>query len=126
MAEESRQPPEEQYWEEQPSPSDLDAMGLDKRRQVVGGQYGATVRKQLTVYGLFTAFVIGLAIAFLTVVSGVDNREIELENTAPWAQSAAPQEAPRDIDFPANGPVDTIPVDEIGDAVGSQDGRGNG
>jgi hypothetical protein len=97
--------------------SDTDAMGQDKRRQVVGQQYGATVRKQLTVYGIFLAVVAGIVIAFLTVVSGVDNRDIPLEDTAPWTAADAQLEAPRDIDFPRNGPQDTIPEDEIGQAV---------
>jgi hypothetical protein len=99
------------------APSDTDAMGNDKRRQVVGQQYGATVRKQLTVYGIFLAVVAGIVIAFLTVVSGVDNREMPLEDTAPWTAAGAELEPPRDIDFPRNGPQDTIPEDEIGQAV---------
>jgi hypothetical protein len=95
----------------------VDAMGQDKRRQVVGQQYGATVRKQLTVYGIFLAVVVGIVIAFLTVVSGIDNREMPLEDTAPWTAADAELEAPRDIDFPRNGPQDTIPEEEIGQAV---------
>jgi hypothetical protein len=101
---------------EQEKPADLDAMGQERRRAVVGQQYGATVRKQLAVYGIFLAVVVGLAILFLTVVSNVDNKEIPLEDTAPWTQATASQEPPRDIDFPRNGPQDTIPVDEIGKA----------
>jgi hypothetical protein len=99
------------------APGDLDSMGLDKRRQVVGQQYGASVRKQLTVYGVFLAVVVVLAIVFLTVVSNIDNREIPLEDSAPWTEATASQEAPRDIDFPRNGPQDTIPENEIGKAV---------
>lgn len=98
-------------------PSNVDAMGNDKRRQVVGKQYGATVQKQLTVYGIFLAIVAAIVIAFLTVVNGVDNREIPLEDTAPWTAAGAELEAPRDVDFPRNGPQDTIPADEIGRAV---------
>jgi hypothetical protein len=98
-------------------PSGTDAMGNDKRRQVVGQQYGATVRKQLTVYGIFLAVVAVIVIAFLTVVNGIDNRDIPLEDTAPWTAAGAVLEAPRDIDFPRNGPQDTIPEDEIGRAV---------
>jgi len=95
---------------------DLDAMGQPRRRPVVGQQYGATVRKQLLVYGIFIAVLVGVGILFLTVVSNVDNKEIPLEDTAPWTQATASQDPPRDIDFPRNGPQDTIPVDEIGKA----------
>lgn len=97
--------------------SDVDAMGRDKRRQVVGGQYGATVRKQLTVYGVFVAVTVVLVIVFLTVVSNIDNRERPLEDTAPWTEATATQEPPRDVDFPRNGPEDTIPREQIGEAV---------
>jgi hypothetical protein len=102
-------------------PSDVDSMGLDKRRQVVGRQYGASVQKQLTVYGVFIAIVIVIVIGFLTVVSGVDNRDIPLEDTAPWTAATATQEAPRDVDFQRNGPQDTIPENEIGKAVPAEE-----
>jgi len=98
------------------SPGDLDAMGNDKRRAVVGQQYGATVRKQFAVYGIFLAVVVGIAILFLTVVNGIDNKDIPLEDTAPWTQATASQEPVRDVDFPRNGPQDTIPANEIGKA----------
>jgi hypothetical protein len=104
--------------------SDTDALGLEKRRQVVGGQYGATKKKQLVVYGVFLLVSVIVVIGFLTIVSSIDNREMPLENTAPWAQSSAQQEQPRDLDFPANGPVDTIPADEIGEAVGADGNSG--
>jgi hypothetical protein len=84
--------------------ADLDAMGNDKRRQVIGRQYGATVRKRLLVYGVFVAVIVVAIIAFLTVVSSYDNRDIELKDTAPWTQAGALQSPPRDIDFKANGP----------------------
>lgn len=97
-------------------PGEQDAMGNDKRRQVVGEQYGASPKKQLTVYGIFIAVVAALTIGFLTIVSGIDNREVPLEDTAPWTAANAVQTAPRDVDFPRNGPQDTIPEDEIGEA----------
>jgi hypothetical protein len=121
VAEEREKPT---YGPEGGEPSDKDALGLDKRRHVVGGQYGASKQKQLAIYGGFLVFSVIVVIGFLTVVSSIDNKEMPLENTAPWAQSAAPQEAPRDIDFPANGPVDTIPEDEIGEAVPARGGNG--
>lgn len=116
---------DEQAREEQTSddgpPADLDAMGRDKRRSVVGGQYGATVRKQLTVYGIFIAVVAVLIIGGLTVVSSIDNRERELVDTAPWTSAEANQEEPRDLDFLENGPCDTIPREDIDQAPGPDD-----
>lgn len=86
-----------------PPHGDLDAIGNDKRREVVGRQYGATVRKRLLVYGAVVAVVVVVIVAFLTVISGYDNRDQPVRNTAPWA-SAADTKPPRDVDFKVNGP----------------------
>lgn len=102
--------------------SDVDAMGNDKRREVIGKQYGASVRKRLLVYGAFVGIVVVLAIVFLTVVTNYDNREMPLKDTAPWTTASGAQEAPRDVDFKANGPREcdspcdsdkTIPAEDI-------------
>ena len=93
--------------------SDLDAMGNYKRRSVIGRQDGASARKRLLVYGIAVAVIVLVVVAFLTVISNVDNREIPLYNMVPWSAEGAPQDAPRDIDFQRNGPTDTIPANEI-------------
>lgn len=112
MTEESNE--EQQSGDAPAKDKDLDAMGKNKRRGVVGGQYGATVRKQLTVYGVFLAIVGVLGIVSLTVISNYDNREIPLEDTAPWAKVGT-EDQPRPVDFPENGPENTIPREEIGE-----------
>ena len=89
-------------------------MGNDKRRTVVGQQYGATVRKRLIVYGAAVGVIVLIIIGFLTIVTSLDEREVALEDTAPWTQvEASEQNPPRDVDFKANGPTDTIPESEI-------------
>ncbi len=93
--------------------SDIDAMGNDKRRDVVGKQYGASRKKKLAIYGGVLGFIAVLVIVFLTVVTNYDEREVPLEDTAPWTDAGASQTAPRDVDFKANGPTDTIAVEEI-------------
>lgn len=93
----------------------IDAMGRDKRRGVIGGQYGATIRKQFTVYGVFIAVVLVLGVVALTVISNYDNRDIPLEDSAPWAKVGTERE-PRQLYFPENGPENTIPAEEIGTA----------
>lgn len=93
--------------------SEVDAMGNDKRREVVGEQYGASVRKRLAVYGGVIGAVVLIVIAFLTLVKGYDNRDMPLKDTAPWTKESASQTPPRDVDFKANGPTDTIPADQI-------------
>ena len=47
------------------------------------------------------------------MIKGYDNRDVPVEATAPWAQSGAETEPPRDVDFARNGPEDTIPEDQI-------------
>jgi len=101
------------WYEEGQGGTDLDAMGNDKRRSVIGRQYGASARKRLLVYGIAVTVIVLVVVAFLTVVTNVDDREIALKQTAPWAAEDAPQEAPRDVDFMPNGPTDAIPADEI-------------
>jgi hypothetical protein len=90
-----------------------DAMGRDKHRPVVGRSYGVSARKRLLFYGLAVLAVVVVVVAFLTVVRSVDEREIAIEQTAPWAAEDAPQIPPRDVDFMRNGPQNTIPRDEI-------------
>ena len=95
--------------------SDVDAMGSDKRRAVIGGQYGASVRKRLIVYGLAVAVAVGLVIVSLTVVSNVDNKDIALKDTGPWTEAEGPLEQPRDLDYIRSGPGDrnSIPPEDI-------------
>jgi hypothetical protein len=95
--------------------SDVDAMGNDKRRAVIGGQYGASVRKRLVVYGIAVAVVVGLVIVSLTVVSNVDNKDIALKDTAPWTEAEGSLETPRDLDYIRSGPGDknSIPPEDV-------------
>src|ERR671923_1541658 len=48
----------------QQEPSQVDAMGLDKRRGVVGGQYGVSFGKQATLYGGALVILAALVIGF--------------------------------------------------------------
>jgi len=93
--------------------SELDAMGNDKRRPVVGRQYGASARKRLAVYGIAVVVAVVAVVTFMTVISGIDQRDVPIRDTAPWATENAPQVAPRDVDFQRNGPINTIPANEI-------------
>ena len=92
---------------------DLDAMGNDKRRAVIGQQYGASARKRLIVYGIAVGVIVLAVVAFATVVGSVDNRDIPVEDTAPWAQTGAQQQPPTDVDFARNGPDDSIAPDQV-------------
>jgi Rho termination factor, N-terminal domain len=80
--------------------SDVDALGLDKRRAVVGKRYGASVAKQATVYGVFLLVVAALVVGGKLAADELDKGpEVNPDNAA-WAQEGADQRPPGDIDFP--------------------------
>jgi len=80
--------------------SDVDAMGLDKRREVVGQKYGASFAKQASVYGVFLVVVVAMVIGGKLAVDELDQGPKENEDQAPWSQTDAQQRPPTDIDFP--------------------------
>lgn len=65
--------------------SDVDAMGLDKRRAVIGGQFGASPARQATIYGIFIAVIAALVIGGLMLVDSIDQPPAENPDAAPWA-----------------------------------------
>ncbi|MDQ3728198.1 MAG: Rho termination factor N-terminal domain-containing protein [Actinomycetota bacterium] len=90
-------PPEERIDPE--NISNVDAMGLDKRRQVGGQRYGASPAKQAAVYGGALAVIIALVIGAKLLTDELDKAPPEGEvPDAPWA--AAEQKQPPRIDFP--------------------------
>lgn len=101
------------WYEPGPGGVDLDAMGNDKRRRVIGQRYGTSPRKRLLVYGIAVAVVVLVVIAVATVIRNVDGRQIPLEDKAPWAADNAPRVAPSDVDFRNNGPTDSIAPDQV-------------
>ena len=78
--------------------SDVDAMGLDKRRQVGGQRYGASPAKQLAVYGGAIAVIVALVIGAKLLTDELDQPPAVEEDAAPWADGE--QKEPAAIDFP--------------------------
>ena len=74
--------------------SRVDAMGKDKRRQVIGQSYGPSVARQATVYGIFLAVVAALVIGFLLLAKELDKAPETYADEAPWSVQDAPQEPP--------------------------------
>ena len=74
--------------------SDTDAMGLDKRREVVGGRYSASALRQVTVYGLVVAVIIGAGFGFKLLADELDQPPKTVVDEAPWAEPGTPQRAP--------------------------------
>lgn len=96
-----RPPPEERLAEH--DQSQVDAMGLEKRREVVGGSYSPSFAKQMALYGGFVAVAIVVVIGFLTIVDQLDQPAETHSNDASWAQPGAPQVEPAPLDSPRNG-----------------------
>ncbi len=67
--------------------SGKDAMGLDKRRSVIGGKHGASLGRQAAIYGIVIAVVAGLVIGALAVVESVDQAPASNPDAAPWADN---------------------------------------
>lgn len=73
--------------------SDKDAMGQDKRREVVGHSYGPSKARQFVYYGIFVAFVIALYIGGKVAVGELDKAPANNADKAPWSKGV--QEPPK-------------------------------
>jgi hypothetical protein len=93
-----KEPPEERLSRHEVSQTD--AMGLDKRRAVVGGKYSPSIARQATLYGLFIAVTAALVVGFVVLANELDKPPDVYEEAAPWTNSETPA-AP--IDFPQLG-----------------------
>jgi hypothetical protein len=89
---EIRRPEQPLTEHEQREPSTVDAMGKDKRRQVVGQSYGPTRQRQLAYYGIFVAFIVVLFVVGSYAIGQLDKAPSKIQAQAPWAQPNAPQD----------------------------------
>ncbi len=67
--------------------SDLDAMGLEKRRQVIGGRYSASLTRQIVTYVIVVVVVIAGAFGLKTLADDLDKPPAKVEDQAPWTGS---------------------------------------
>jgi hypothetical protein len=72
-------------------PSTVDAMGKDKRREVIGHAYGPSRKSQLAVLGGFLAVVLILVFGLGAVARNADKTPKSNPDVAPWSQPDAPQ-----------------------------------
>jgi hypothetical protein len=71
--------------------SKVDAMGLDKYRQVVGKSYSPTKAQQAKVFGIFFACVALLFIGGKLLTDQLDKPPESNPAKAPWATQDAPE-----------------------------------
>jgi hypothetical protein len=77
--------------------SEVDAMGQDKRRAVIGQSYGPSKLRQATLYGIALAVVAGLAIGLKLLVDSQDKFPSKVPHSAPWAQPGVKQHPPKPL-----------------------------
>jgi hypothetical protein len=89
----------------------LDAMGNDKRRQVVGQSYGPSFARQAVAYGIAVAIIVALFIGGKIAVDKLDKPPAHNEDQAPWSASNAAQHPPqRFVDVGSSKPENSKPV----------------
>src|SRR5918995_3270898 len=70
-------------------PSDVDAMGQDKRRQVVGHSYGPSRRSQLMFFVTVATVLVVVVGGWLALVAAFDNPPERFSQRAPWSTTAS-------------------------------------
>jgi hypothetical protein len=98
-------------------PSDVDAMGQDKRRQVVGHSYGPSPRSQIMFFVAVATVAVVIVGGWLVLVGLFDKPPTHFKDAAPWsttpatAQLAAEQSAkPVSPATPCGEPGNEYPV----------------
>jgi hypothetical protein len=96
-------------------PSDVDAMGKDKRRQVIGNVGGPSRRSQFLFFGSVAAIAILLIGGWFLAVSILDQPKDEYPDKAPWSSPDAPQNSsakftPRSPSGPCGEPGSPTPA----------------
>jgi hypothetical protein len=84
--------------------SETDAMGLDKRREVVGKSYAPSLARQATMYGIFLAVVVAVVIGGKLLADELDQPPDEVEPEAVWTGNDIP---PAPIDSRPAGNIPT-------------------
>ena len=67
--------------------SSEDAMGLDKRRQVIGGRYSASLTRQIVTYVIVLGVIVGAAFGLKVLADDLDKPPAKVEDQAPWTGS---------------------------------------
>jgi hypothetical protein len=98
-------------------PSHVDAMGQDKRREVVGHSYGPTRRSQIMFFVAAAAVAVAIVGGWLVLVGLFDKPPTHFKDSAPWsttpatAQLVAEQGAkPQAPSSPCGEPGNTYPI----------------
>ncbi len=92
-------------------PSDTDAMGQDKRREVIGHSYGPSKKTQLVFFIAVAAVFAILIGGYLAAIAAFDQPEDTYADEAPWSKEGAPTQKPLDPATPCGEPGNPQPDD---------------
>ena len=76
---------------------DLDAMGQDKRRHVIGQRYAASRTRQAALYLVFLVVIVALVVGVKLLVDHYDQPPKHFKPEAPWAQPGVKQIPPKPL-----------------------------
>jgi hypothetical protein len=77
--------------------SDVDAMGQDKRRRVIGERQGPTVARRAAVYIAVIVVIVAIAVGAKLLVDHFDQPPKHFKAEAPWAQPHVKQIPPKPL-----------------------------
>jgi hypothetical protein len=90
-------------------PSDVDAMGQNKRRAVVGHAYGPSKKSQILFFAAVGAVFLVLIGGSLLAVAAFDKAPDSYPDEAPWSEADAEQISTRDPSGPCGEPGNAYP-----------------
>jgi hypothetical protein len=91
-------------------PSDVDAMGQDKRRQVVGHAYGPSRRSQVVFFVAIAALLVIVVGGYALAIAAFDQPPDSNPDKAPWSQPNAAQIPTHDPSGPCGEPGNPYPT----------------
>lgn len=77
--------------------SDVDAMGREKKRKVVGGTYGPTRTRVFATFATFFVVVAALGVGLYFLAKELDQPPKNNPDEAPWSAEGVEQKAPREL-----------------------------
>ncbi len=89
--------------------SDVDAMGQDKRRKVVGQGYGPSRKSQMVFFAAIATILVVIVGGYALAISLFDQPPSDNPDKAPWSQASAKQIPTRDPSNPCGEPGNSYP-----------------
>jgi hypothetical protein len=89
--------------------SDVDAMGQDKRRQIVGHAYGPSKKSQVIFFAAIATIVVVIIGGYALAIALFDQPPSDNPDKAPWSQASAKQIPTRDPSNPCGEPGNPYP-----------------